>query len=213
MSDTMKSRYEIELSIEGTDKLNSQVDNIDRALEAISKNAKSLKFDEALQGVKALENSMRELSESEQDCTAQWEEFDRVSNKTYADLEREAVRLNHSISEQGRLQRERIKELEQEKAALGSTKEEKARAREIDKEIASIRKQVVDVSDDELSTMIKQNVQARGRLKLLQQESKAQKAQGKQQKTLLQLIKEAAERKNCSSKRVYQVIVHNRWKI
>ena len=31
MSDTMKSRYEIELSIEGTDKLNSQVDRIDRA--------------------------------------------------------------------------------------------------------------------------------------------------------------------------------------
>ena len=190
MSDTMKTRYEIELSIEGTDKLNSQVDNIDRALEAISKNAKSLKFEDAVKGVQALENTMRELSESEQDCTAQWSEFERASTKAYNDLEREAVRLNHSISEQGRLQRERIKELEQEKSALGSTKEEKARAREIDKEIADIRKQVVDVSDDELSTMIKQNVQARGRLKLLQQEAKSQKAQGKEQKTLLQLIKE-----------------------
>lgn len=190
MSDTMKTRYEIELAIEGTDKLGSQVDNIDRALEAISKNAKSLKFDDALQGVKALEQQMRELSESEQDCTKQWAELDRASNKTYAELERAAVRLNHSISEQGRLQRERIKELEQEKAALGSTKEEKARAREIDKEIASIRKQVVDVSDDELSTMLKQNVQARARLKLLQQEAKAQKTEQKQQKTLLQLIKE-----------------------
>ena len=190
MSDTMKTRYEIELAIEGADKLNSQVDNIDRALLAISENAKSLKFEDAVKGVQALENSMRELSESEEDCTEQWEALDRASSKTYADLEREAVRLNHSISEQGRLQRERIKELEQEKAALGSTKEEKARARELDKEIASIRKQVVDVSDDELSTMIKQNVQARGRLKLLQQEAKAQKTQGKEQKTLLQLIKE-----------------------
>lgn len=190
MSDTMKTRYEIELAIEGADKLNSQVDNIDRALLAISENAKSLKFDEALQGVKALENSMRELSESEQDCTAQWAEFDRVSNKTYADLEREAVRLNHSISEQGRLQRERIKELEQEKSALGSTKEEKARAREIDKEIASIRKDVVSGTDEELQAQLKMNREARGRLKLLQQEAKSQKEQGKQQKTLLQLIKE-----------------------
>ena len=190
MSDTMKTRYEIELAIEGTDRLNSQVDNIDRALEAISKNAKSLKFDEALQGVQALENTMRELSESEEDCTEQWKAFDRASSKTYADLEREAVRLNHSISEQGRLQRERIKELEQEKSALGSTKEEKARAREIDKEIASIRKQVVVASDAELQRMQKANVNARARLKLLQQESKAQKAQGKQQKTLAQLIKE-----------------------
>mgnify|MGYP003434307534 FL=1 len=190
MSDTMKTRYEIELSIEGADRLNGQVDNIDRALEAISKNAKSLKFDEALQGVQALENTMRELSESEEDCTEQWKAFDRASSKTYADLEREAVRLNHSISEQGRLQRERLKELEQEKSALGSTKEEKARAREIDKEIASIRKQVVVASDAELKRMQKANVNARARLKLLQQESKAQKDQGKQQKTLLQLIKE-----------------------
>lgn len=190
MSDTMKTRYEIELAIEGADKLNGQVDNIDRALEAISKNAKSLKFDEALEGVKALENSMRELSESEENCTELWAEFDRVSNKTYADLEREAVRLNHSISEQGRLQRERLKELEQEKSALGSTKEEKARAREIDKEIASIRKDVVVASDAELQRMQRANVNARARLKLLQQESKAQKEQGKQQKTLLQLIKE-----------------------
>lgn len=190
MSDTMKSRYEIELAIEGADRLNSQVDNIDRALEAISKNAKSLKFDEALQGVQALENTMRELSESEQDCTKQWEAFDRASSKTYADLEREAVKLNYSISEQGRLQRERLKELEQERSALGSTKEEKARARELDKEIAGIRKQVVVASDAELQSMQKANVNARARLKLLQNEAKQQKEQGKQQKTLLQLIKE-----------------------
>ena len=190
MSDTMKTRYEIELAIEGTDRLNGQVANIDRALEAISKNAKSLKFEDAAKGVKDLEKYMNGLLESELDCTEQWAEFDRASSKTYADLEREAVRLNHSISEQGRLQRERLKELEQEKSALGSTKEEKARAREIDKEIASIRKQVVVASDAELQSMQKANVNARARLKLLQQESKAQKEQGKQQKTLLQLIKE-----------------------
>lgn len=190
MSDTMKTRYEIELAIEGADRLNGQVDNIDRALEAISKNAKSLKFDDAAKGVADLEKYMNGLLESESDCTKQWAEFDRASSKTYADLEREAVRLNHSISEQGRLQRERLKELEQEKAALGSTKEEKARAREIDKEIADIRKQVVVASDAELQSMQKANVNARARLKLLQQEAKQQKTQGEQQKTLLQLIKE-----------------------
>ena len=190
MSDTMKTRYEIELAIEGADRLNGQVDNIDRALEAISKNAKSLKFEDAAKGVADLEKYMNGLLESEEDCTEQWKEFDRASSKTYADLEREAVRLNHSISEQGRLQRERLKELEQEKSALGSTKEEKARAREIDKEIASIRKEVVVASDAELQSMQKANVNARARLKLLQQEAKQQKIQGKEQKTLLQLIKE-----------------------
>ena len=190
MSDTMKTRYEIELAIEGTDRLNSQVDNIDRALEAISKNAKSLKFEDAAKGVKDLEKYMNELAESGEDCTEQMEAFDRASNKAYAELERAAVRLNHSISESGRLQRERIKELEAEKASLDKTAESKARAKEIDKELKDLRRQVVDVSDDELSAMIKQNVQARARLKLLQQESKAQKDQGKQQKTLAQLIKE-----------------------
>ena len=190
MSDTMKTRYEIELSIEGTDKLNSQVDRIDRALQDVSKNAKSLNFEAANQTLADLERQMNELAESGEDVTEQMEAFDRASNKAYTELERAAVRLNHSISESGRLQRERIKELEAERATLDKTVEGKARAREIDKDLKDLRRQVVDVSDDELSAMIKQNVQARARIKLMQQESKAQKDQGKQQKTLLQLIKE-----------------------
>lgn len=190
MSDTMKSRYEIELAIEGTDKLNSQVDRIDRALQDVSKNAKSLNFEAANQTLADLERQMNELAESGEDATEQMEAFDRASNKAYTELERAAVRLNHSISESGRLQRERIKELEAERATLDKTVEGKARAREIDKELKDLRRQVVDVSDDELSTMLKQNVQARARIKLMQQEAKNQKTQGKQQKTLLQLIKE-----------------------
>ena len=185
-----KVSYEISLEIENSDRVNSQVDRIDRALQDVSKNAKSLNFEAANQTLADLERQMNEIAESGEDATKQWEAFDRASSKTYADLEREAVRLNYSISEQGRLQRERLKELEQEKSALGSTKEEKARAREIDKEIAGIRKQVVVASDAELQSMQKANVNARARLKLLQNEAKQQKAQGKQQKTLLQLIKE-----------------------
>lgn len=190
MSDTMKTRYEIELSIEGTDKLNSQVANIDRALLDVSKNAKSLKFDKALEGVKALEQQMAELSESGENCTEQWERFDKASNKTYTELERAAVRLNHALSTQGQEQRARIAELEKEKASLDKTAESKARAKAIDKELKGLRKEVVSGTDEELQAQLKMNREARGRLKLLQQESKAQKTQGKQQKTLLQLIKE-----------------------
>ena len=190
MSDTMKSRYEIELSIEGTDKLNSQIDKIDRALLDVSENAKSLNFESANHTLAELERQMNELAESGEDCTEQMEAFDRASNKAYTELERAAVRLNHSISESGRLQRERIKELEAERAVLDKTVEGKARAREIDKELKDLRRQVVDVSDDELSAMIKQNVNARARIKLMQQTAKQQKTEQKQQKTLLQLIKE-----------------------
>ena len=185
-----KTSYTISLEIENSDRVNSAVDRIDRALQDVSKNAKSLNFEAANQTLADLERQMNELAESGEDCTEQMEAFDRASNKAYTELERAAVRLNHSISESGRLQRERIKELEAERATLDKTVEGKARAREIDKELKDLRRQVVDVSDDELSAMIKQNVQARARIKLMQQESKAQKDQGKQQKTLLQLIKE-----------------------
>lgn len=185
-----KTVYQISLEIENVDKVNASIDRIDRQLYSITNNAKSMNFKDALEGVKALEQQMTELSSSEEDCTAQWSEFEKASNKAYSELERQAVRLNHALSEQGIEQRARIAELEKEKASLDKTAESKARAREIDKELKDLRKQVVDVSDDELSAMIKQNREARGRLKLLQQESKAQKEQGKQQKTLAQLIKE-----------------------
>ena len=185
-----KTSYTISLEIENADKVNASIDSIDRALLDVSKNAKSMNFKDALEGVKALEQQMAELSSSEEDCTAEWERFDKVSNKAYAELERQAVRLNHALSTQGVEQRARIAELEKEKASLDKTAESKARAKEIDKEIKELRKDVVSGTDEELKAQLKMNREARGRLKLLQQESKAQKAQGKEQKTLLQLIKE-----------------------
>ena len=185
-----KTRYEIQLEIEGGDRVSAQIDKIDRALLDVSKNAKSMNFKDALEGVKALEQQMTELSSSEEDCTEQWAEFEKASNKTYAELERAAVRLNHALSTQGIEQRARIAELEKEKASLDKTAESKARAKEIDKELKDLRKDVVSGTDEELKAQLKMNREARGRLKLMQQESKAQKEQGKQQKTLAQLIKE-----------------------
>ena len=190
MASDLQTRYEIELSIKGSDAVRSQCSDIDRALEAISKNARSLKFEDAAKGVKDLEDYMNGLLESEEDCTAQWSEFERASKKAYNDLEKEAVKLNYSMSEAGKQQRERLKELEAEKATLGHTKEEKARGREIDKEIKEIRKQVVDASDDELSTMQRANVQARARLKMMRNEAKQRKTAKQEQKTLTQLIKD-----------------------
>ena len=185
-----KTVYQISLEIENADKVNASIDSIDRKLYGITKNAKSMNFKDALEGVKALEQQMAELSSSEEDCTEEWERFDKVSNKAYSELERQAVRLNHALSAQGSEQRARIAELEKEKASLDKTAESKARAKEIDKELKELRKDVVSGTDEELQAQLKMNREARGRLKLLQQESKVQKAQGKQQKTLAQLIKE-----------------------
>lgn len=185
-----KTSYIISLEIENADKVNASIDSIDRQIQGITKNAKSMNFKDALEGVKALEQQMAELSSKEEDCTEEWERFDKVSNKAYSELERQAVRLNHALSAQGQEQRARIAELEKEKASLDKTAESKARAKAIDKEIRELRKDVVSGTDEELQAQLKMNREARGRLKLMQQESKAQKAQGKEQKTLLQLIKE-----------------------
>ena len=185
-----KTVYQISLEIENADKVNASIDSIDRKLYGITKNAKSMNFKDALEGVKALEQQMTELSNSEEDCTDEWERFDKVSNKAYSELERQAVRLNHALSAQGSEQRARIAELEKEKASLDKTAEAKERAKEIDKELKELRKEVVSGTDEELKAQLKMNREARGRLKLIQQESKAQKDQGKQQKTLAQLIKE-----------------------
>jgi hypothetical protein len=100
-----KVSYEISLEIEGADKVNSQVDRIDRALQDVSKNAKSLNFEAANQTLADLERQMNEIAEGGVDATKQMEAFDRASGKAYADLERSAVRLNYSISEQGKAQR------------------------------------------------------------------------------------------------------------
>lgn len=190
MANDLRTRATVELQIANSDKVQSRIDDINRSLSDVSKSARSMDFSNADKSVQALESSMRALAESGEDCTQEWAQFERASKSAYKSLESAAVKLNHSISEQGKLQRERIKELEAERAGLGQTKAEKARAKEIEQELKELRKDVVDASDDELKSMLRLNVQARARLRIMQNEAKQQKTQAKQQKTLKQLIAE-----------------------
>lgn len=190
MANDLRTRATVELQIANSDKVQSRIDDINRSLSDVSKSARSMDFSNADKSVQALESSMRALAESGEDCTQEWEQFERASKSAYKSLESAAVKLNHSISEQGKLQRERIKELEAERASLGQTKEAKARAKEIERDLKELRKDVVDASDDELKSMLRLNVQARARLRIMQGEAKQQKTQAKQQKTLKQLIAE-----------------------
>lgn len=185
-----KTSYTIQLEIEGEDRVSAQINGVERALQGIADDAKKLNFDSAVESVKALERQMNAVYESEEDATKAAEAFERASNKAYAELEKSAVRINHALSEQGKAQRDRIKELEAEKAALDRSAESKARQKEIDAELRDLRKQVISASDDELNAMLQQNVAARTRLKLMQQTAKQQKTEQKQQKTLKQLIAE-----------------------
>ena len=185
-----KTSYTIQLEIEGGDRVSSQIDSVERVLKGITDDAKKLNFDSAVESVKALERQMNAVYESEEDATKAAKAFERASNKAYAELEKSAVRINHALSERGKAQRDRIKELEAEKAALDRSAESKARQKKIDAELRDLRKQVISASDEELNAMLQQNVAARTRLKLMQQTAKQQKTEQKQQKTLKQLIAE-----------------------
>ena len=190
MPDSMQTSYEIALELKNSDRINATVADLNGALADVSKNARKLDFGAADESIKALEGSLNELLNSELDCTKELAQFDRAAGKAFDTLDAMAVKLNHSMSEQGKQQRERLHELEAERAALGNTREEKARAREIDKEIKELRKQVVDASDDELASMLRMNTQARARLKMMRNEAKQQKTAKQEQKTLTQLIKD-----------------------
>ena len=190
MPDSMQTRYEIALELKNSDRINATVADLNGALADVSKNARKLDFGAADESIKALEGSLNELLNSEEDCTKELAQFDRAAGKAFDTLDAMAVKLNHSMSEQGKQQRERLHELEAERAALGNTREEKARAREIDKEIKELRKQVVDASDDELASMLRMNTQARARLKMMRNEAKQRKTAKQEQKTLTQLIKD-----------------------
>ena len=185
-----KTSYTIQLEIEGGDRVSAQIDSVERVLKGITDDAKKLNFDSAVESVKALERQMNAVYESEEDATKAAKAFERASNKAYAELEKSAVRINHALSERGKAQRDRIKELEAEKAALDRSAESKARQKKIDAELRDLRKQVISASDEELNAMLQQNVAARTRLKLMQQTAKQQKTEQKQQKTLKQLIAE-----------------------
>lgn len=190
MNNNLQTQYSIELSVKGADKTNSAIRGIENTLNDITKTASNLDFKDTLKGVSDIESTLKSLREGEEDATKEMEALGRASEKAFRDLEKQAVKLNFSLSEQGKQQRQRIKELQEERAKLGESADAKKRAKEIDKEINSLLKNVVSASDEELSVMVAQNREARIRLKLVQQESRAYKAQQSIWKGLSRIVKD-----------------------
>lgn len=190
MANNMQTKYTIEMNVKGADKTNATIKGIEYSLNDISQNASKLDFKETLKGVSDVEKTFKSLLNSEEDATKEMEALTRNAGRAFEELEKQAVKLNYSLSEQGKLQRQRIKELQDEREKLGKTADEKKRGREIDKEINALLKNVVNASDDELKVMVAQNREARVRLKLVQQESRAYKSQQTVWKSLARIVKD-----------------------
>ena len=186
------SKYTIQLDIEQSDKTRAVIDDIERSLKSIgdaTRDGLADGLNNATKEAETLAKRIKDIAKSEGDSTKELEAFDRAANKAIGDLEKQSIALRHSLSEQGKAQRERLEALQKERSELGKTAADRKRAKEIDKEIKAIRKDIVVGTDEELKSALEKNKSIRLTLKLSQQEAKLTKAKAKDEKTLSALVK------------------------
>lgn len=187
------SKYTIQLDIEQSDKTRAAISDIEKSLKNISDSARdglSNGLEDASKQAEILVSKINDIAKSEGDTTKEIEAFNRESAKTVATLEKQSLLIRNSLTEDGKAQRARLDALKKERESLGKTAAEKKRAKEIDKEINSIRKDIVEGSDDDLKKALEKNKAIRASLRLAQQESKILQAQKKENKTLSALVKD-----------------------
>lgn len=191
---TQRAQYTIMLDIEASDQSLARINDIERSLKNLSDTAKSGDLKAGLAGAdeiaKKLANDLHAMATSGGDMTAEMNTFNRSAERAINDLQRQAVTIQHSLSEQGKAQRERLATLKREKSALGESTADRRRAKEIEKEIAKIEKDVVDLSDEDLQNALAQNQAIRARLRLTQQEARQANATQRANKSFLSYAKD-----------------------
>lgn len=192
MADKPLSKYTIELEID--DKTRSEVAQIQKSFIKLGDSTRNVDFtkgmDESVKQADELISKIQDISKAEGDNTKQIEAYNKAANKTIQDLEKQATQINYSLSEQGKQQRERIKELQQELKALDGQKDKKDEIKQKEAELKELRKFVIDASDDELKNVLKQNKEIRAKLKLSQNEAKSQTSIGKLMKADIKMMSE-----------------------
>ena len=150
--------------------------------DATKRNIEALKsaFSDVNASVEDLQKAYERVAESEGDQTEAARTYNRLLGERYADLERENTKVLHSLSEQGKIERQRLQTLE-------AARSERRLTRDEEKEIADLKRRVLDMSDDELENFQRQNAETRKQVKLAQANIRTETAQ---RKTLAQLVKD-----------------------
>jgi hypothetical protein len=192
MSNTV-SKYTIQLDIEKSDNIAKNIDEIERAFKELSDGAKNINVSDGLKQASnqadLLSKKMKDIVENSEDATSALKAYDKAAQKSINDLEKQYIKLNYSLSEQGTEQRKQLSLLREQAKALEGNNSRKKEYNAIVKQIKSIEKDVVDLSDDDLKSAMRENREIRARLKFTQQESRIAAAQRKQQGELAKLIK------------------------
>jgi hypothetical protein len=162
------SRYQISLeaNIERSDESRKALFDIQSALTDLQKQADSLDFDKASDGLKNLQKDFKENADNAGKYRSELQKY-------YDAVQRQADQLNYSLSEAGKRDRERRKQLE---AQTNLTKQER-------KELEQLQKRTIAGSDQELKKYQLQN-------RALRAQIKAQQTALKGQKTANDLIKQ-----------------------
>lgn len=186
--DNRTSRYTIELDIKQGDDVRRTVDDIERSLKSISDSAKSgdlaKGLDDARVQAKSLANQIIDIAKSEKDSTQELEAYSKAATKAMNELEKQSTMITYSLSEQGKEQRARIAEIKEELAVTAKTKEEKARQKDLQKELTKLQKDVYEASDADLKKALEANRTTRANLKMAQQEAKLKTAEIKANKDI-----------------------------
>ena len=194
------SSYKINLDLESSDETKKTIVSFEKSLDRISKSAKeagkqtgadltkSLK--EAQSEAERLAKEVDKVAEGGEDAEEAIAAYGKAAGKAISELEKQNAKMLYSTTEQGKVERERLATLREEYKELSKDNTKKKEAKSILKEIKSIEKNVVDLSDDELKDAIKINRQTRATLKLAQVNAKNKKLEVKQEKSLKQLFKD-----------------------
>lgn len=187
------TKYTIQLDVEKSDNIAKNIDEIERAFKDLSDGAKSINLGEGLKAASnqadILSKKIKDIVGNSEDATSELKAYDKAAQKSINDLEKQYIKLERSLSEQGTAQRKELATLKEQAKELEGNAKKKKEYNAITKKIKDIEKEVVGLSDDELKAAINENKAVRAKLKFSQQEAKLLQAQKKQQGELARLVK------------------------
>lgn len=171
---TLKS-YTIALDID--DKASSAIHEMGMNFKTLMDQAKALNFDDAAKSLKSMSDAIKASAENGEDVTRQTEAYEKQVKRLTDDLSKQAVILSHSLTEQGKKERERLAVLN---AKQTLTREEMA-------EQKRLSATVVKGTDEEIKALLARNKQLRVAAKM---QSAELRETTKHRKTLKELLKE-----------------------
>lgn len=160
--------YQIGLEIKASDQSKHNIEALKSAFTDTSK---------SLEDIQA---AYQDIIKSSGDHTAEAKAYNSLLRARYGDLERENDLIIHSMSQQGKLERIRLRDLQEKLETTRLTRDE-------EKELAALKRKVIDLDDEQLQIMQRRNAEARRGVLTAQREARIETTH---RKTLAQLVKD-----------------------